>query len=138
MIRKRILLADDHAAMLEEVRVLLAPDYDIVGAVQDGNELVGAARELNPDLIITDISMPVMSGFQAVSKIRGLGVTPRLIFLTVHCSPAYLKTADRRGAHGYVLKLYCYEQLPLAVAKVLTGGKYISPELLSLQGQSGG
>ena len=138
MIRKRILLADDHTAMLEKVRALLDRDYDVVGAVQDGNALICAARELNPDVIITDITMPLMSGFAAMSQIRGLGVNSRLIFLTIHSEASYLKEAQRMRADGYVLKAYCYEQLPLAVSKVLIGETYVSPELLSTLFPSGG
>jgi len=129
MTRKRILIADDHETMLEEVRTLLHQDYDIVGAVQDGQALALAAQELKPDLIISDISMPVMTGFEAAGKLRAQGVAAKLIFLTVQSGPAYLKKARRLGADGYVLKIHAHEQLSLAVSKVLTGETYISPEL---------
>ena len=98
MNRKRILLADDHAEMLDEVRALLDQDYDIVGAVQDGKQLVDAARDLNPDLIISDISMPEMNGFEAAMKIRSLGIPAKLIFLTVQSSAGYLRKARALGA----------------------------------------
>jgi DNA-binding NarL/FixJ family response regulator len=127
--RKRVLLADDHAAMLEEVRALLGDDYEVVGAVENGEKLVEAASALNPDVIVSDISMPVMTGFEAAARIRQLGITSRIIFLTVQSSSAYLKKARALGADGYVLKIYTNEQLPLAVASVLTGTPYFSPEL---------
>ena len=127
--RKRILLADDHSAMTEEVRVLLNDEYEIVGVVDNGKTLVEAAQRLTPDLIITDISMPVMTGFEAVSKIRALGLRTKLIFLTVQASGAYLKKARSLGADGYVLKVYSTEQLPTAVSKVLAGETYFSPQL---------
>lgn len=129
MSRKRILLADDHVAMLEEVRALLDRDYEIIGAVQNGATLVEAAQKLNPDLIISDISMPVMTGFEAAARIRALGLQSKLIFLTVQSAPAYLKKARSLGANGYVLKAYTNEQLATAVSQVLTGNTYISPEL---------
>ena len=129
--RKRILLADDHVAMLEEVRSLLECNYEIVGTVENGETLVEAAQRLNPDLIISDISMPVMTGFEAAAKIRALGLQTKLIFLTVQSTPAYIKKARSLGADGYVLKVYTNEQLPIAVSQVLTGNTYVSPQLKS-------
>jgi len=129
MSRKRILLADDHAEMLQEIRALLDGEYEIVGAVENGEKLVQAAKTLKPDLIVSDISMPVMTGFEAAAKIRESGITAKIIFLTVQSSPAYLKKARALGADGYVLKVYTNEQLVLAIASVLTGTPYFSPQL---------
>lgn len=127
--KKRILLADDHAEMLEEVRRLLEKEYEIVAAVEDGAQLVDAASKHKPDLVISDISMPVMNGFEAAAKIRGLGLKTSIIFLTVQSTPPYVRKARSLGANGYVLKVYANEQLRLAVAEVLNGGSYISPQL---------
>lgn len=127
--RKRILIADDHAAMLEEIQRLLKEDYDIVGAVEDGRALVEAAQRLKPDLIVSDITMPVMTGFEAAARIRDAGVAAKLIFLTVQSSHPYLKKARSLGADGYVLKVYAAEQLPIAVSTVLEGHCYVSPQL---------
>lgn len=127
--RKRILLADDHQAIVEEVRDLLDQAYEVVGTVENGQTLVEAAQRLKPDLIITDISMPVMTGFEAAAKIRALGLATKLIFLTVQSSPAYLKRARSLGADGYVLKVYSTEQLVTAVSKVLAGDTFFSPQL---------
>lgn len=131
MARKRILLADDHVEMLEEIRALLHQDYEIVGAVENGEKLVKAAQELKPDLIVSDISMPVMTGFEAAAKIRASGLASKIIFLTVQSSPAYLKKARALGADGYVLKVYTNEQLAVAVSNVLKGTSYFSPQLKS-------
>jgi DNA-binding NarL/FixJ family response regulator len=131
MNRKRILIADDHASVLEEVRRLLQGDYEIVGAVPDGKQLVETAARLQPDLIITDISMPEMTGFEAISKIKAGGVQSKVIFLTVQSSPAYLKKARSLGANGYVLKVYATEQLRDAITAVINGETYISPELVN-------
>ena len=131
MAQARILLADDHGEMLAEVRNLLKDDYEIVGAVSDGKQLFEAAQELQPDLIISDISMPGMNGFEAAAKIRASGLATKLIFLTVQSSPAYLRKAKALGADGYVLKVYSNEQLPEAVRHILDGNQYFSPELLS-------
>jgi len=129
MSRKRILLADDHAEMLEELRALLDAEYEIIGAVENGQQLVEAAKALKPDLIVSDISMPVMTGFEAVAKIRESGISTKIIFLTVQSSSAYLKKARALGADGYVLKVYTNEQLPIAITSVLTGTPYFSPQL---------
>lgn len=129
MSKKRIVIADDHAEMLDEVRRLLEKDYEIVAAVEDGSQLVDAAFAHKPDLVITDISMPVMNGFEAAAKMRGLGLKADIIFLTVQSTSPYLRKARSLGANGYVLKVYANEQLPLAVSKVLNGGSYISPQL---------
>ena len=128
MSQARVLLADDQAEMLKEVRGLLLSDYDIVGTASNGAELVEAARRLQPDLIISDISMPQKTGFEAAAEIRALGLTAKLIFLTVQSSPAYLKKAHALG-DGYVLKVHSNEQLPQAVSQVLQGGRYVSPQL---------
>jgi DNA-binding NarL/FixJ family response regulator len=127
--RKRVLLADDHAAMLEEVRALLDDEYEVVGAVENGQKLVDAASTLKPDVIVSDISMPVMNGFEAAAKIREMGLAARIIFLTVQSSAAYLKKARALGADGYILKVNTNEQLGAAVASVLTGTPYFCPEL---------
>jgi DNA-binding NarL/FixJ family response regulator len=129
MSRKRILLADDHAEMLDEVRALLDGEYEIVGTAQDGRSLVEAAKELKPDLIVSDISMPEMTGFEAAAKIRAHGMDVKLIFLTVQSSAGYLRKARSLGADGYVLKVYTTEQLRSAVASVFSGTPYFSPQL---------
>ena len=115
--------------MLEEVESLLKADYDVVGRVEDGAALVEAAQRLQPDLIISDISMPVMNGFEAVARLRAAGMTARLIFLTVQSGAPYLKKARALGAHGYVLKAYTNERLAAAVSAVLAGNPYLCPEL---------
>ena len=126
---KRILIADDHTEIVQEIRSLLQQDYEIIGAVGDGAALVKEASRLKPDLIISDVSMPVMNGFEAAGKIRSLGLKTHIIFLTVHSSPPYLRKARSLGASGYVLKVYANEQLPIAVSTVLRGESYTSPEL---------
>jgi DNA-binding NarL/FixJ family response regulator len=115
--------------MLEEVETLLKADYNIVGAVENGADLVEAAQRLKPDLIISDISMPVMNGFEAAAKLRAAGITAKLIFLTVQSAAPYVKKARAVGAQGYVLKAYTTEYLPAAVSAVLAGNPYICPQL---------
>lgn len=129
MARMRILLADDHSEFIEELRDLLHPHHDIAGAVADGKALAEAASALNPDVIISDISMPVMSGFEAAAKIRSLGLKSKFIFLTVHSSPAYLRKARSLGVEGYVLKVHAFDELLTAISSVLEGEVFVSPEL---------
>jgi two-component system, NarL family, response regulator LiaR len=127
--RKKVLLADDHSSVLEQIRELLKEDYEIVGAVPDGKALLRAAQEVKPDLIISDISMPEMSGFEAAEKIQAMGHEVKFIFLTMQSGAAYIKKARSLGASGYVLKAQTNEELPHAVAKVIAGETYFSPNL---------
>ena len=117
--------------MMEEVGRQLQEEYDVVGRVEDGGALVEAAQRLHPDLIISDISMPVMTGFEAAAAIRASGLKPKLIFLTVQSSAPYLKKARSLGANGYVLKVFAHEQLLTAVSTVADGGQFLSPQLQS-------
>jgi DNA-binding NarL/FixJ family response regulator len=127
--RIRILLADDHREFLSGIQAVLSAQYDVVGAVEDGDALVRAAQSTAPDLIISDLSMPVMNGLQAAIKLKELGLQVKIIFLTVQSSPSYAKRAMKVGASGYVLKPYADEQLPVAIQEVLAGQRYISPEI---------
>ena len=113
--------------MLEQVNVLLKEEYEIVGRVADGAALVAEASRLKPDLIIADISMPGMTGFEAAVQLRRLSPGVPLIFLTVQSSPAYVKKARSLGASGYVLKVDTAEQLPRAIKEVLGGGSHFPP-----------
>ena len=104
MKRPRILLADDHPAVLEDIRAVLAPHYEIVGTVADGRALVEAALRLKPDLIVADITMPLLNGIDAAVQIKKSLPEMRLLFVTMHSSPAYLKAVFEAGGTGYVLK----------------------------------
>jgi len=131
MKRPRILLADDHALMLEDIRAILAPHYEIVGAVADGRALVEAALRLRPDLIIVDITMPHLSGIEAARQIQTGPPEIKLLFVTMHSSSAYLTAAFQAGGTGYVLKSSVREELLGAVHSVLSDRAYISPTLLA-------
>lgn len=108
---------------------MLGEHYEIAATVADGKALAEAAEALDPDLIISDIGMPVMNGFEAAAKVRALGLKSKLIFLTVRSSPAYIRRALSLGAQGYVSKLRAAEQLLPAIARVLDGDTFVSPEL---------
>lgn len=129
MTRIRVLLADDHLEFLTGIKTALSDQYDVVDAVQDGEALIHAAQATMPDLIISDLTMPVMSGLQAALRLKEIGLSIKFIFLTVQSSPFYARRAMQAGAKGYVLKSYATEQLQDAISEVLAGGTYVSPEI---------
>src|SRR5580698_1094632 len=123
----RILLADDHALMLDGFSNLLRPKYAVVGTVEDGKALVEAAIRLNPDLIILDITMPVLNGIDAAREIRKHLPQVKLLFVTMHTSPTYVQAALEAGANGYAVKSSGRSEILAAVEKVLSGSRYITP-----------
>lgn len=125
--KARVLLGDDHALILEGLRNALQAQYEIVGLAKDGRALVQAAERLKPDLIVVDISMPLLNGFEAAKQIKKSLPHTRVIFLSQHLNPAYLKQALRLGASGYVLKAGATEELQQAIEAVLRGKTYITP-----------
>lgn len=129
MKRARILLADDHSITVAGIRSLLAREWELVGQVGDGRSLVEAALKLRPDLIILDIGMPLLNGIDAAKQLRKVWPEARLLFVTMHGSPMYLREAMRSGASGFLLKSSAAEELLPAVRKVLRGGRYITPAL---------
>jgi DNA-binding NarL/FixJ family response regulator len=106
---------------------LLAEEFDLLGTVTNGEELVNAARRLDPDVIIVDISMPVLNGFDAVRHIRADGSRAKVIFLTMHDDDALVAEAFRCGGSAYVLKQAAGEELFAAIGRVVQGKKYITP-----------
>jgi DNA-binding NarL/FixJ family response regulator len=126
LIRPRVLLADDHRALLEAEAALLFPYFDVVGIVSDGAALVSAAGRLLPDVIVTDISMPILNGIDAAHKLRASGSTARILFLTVHREREFLEACMEAGALGYVHKSSMKHHLVPAIKAVLTGQSYVS------------
>jgi CheY-like chemotaxis protein len=124
--RPRVLLADDHPAVLEEIRSVLALNYEIVETVADGRALVEAALRSKPDLIVLDITMPLLNGIEAAVQIKKSLPEMKLLFVTMHSSTAYIKAAFEAGGTGYVLKSGLRDWLPDAVRCVLGGRTYIS------------
>ena len=129
--RPRVLLADDHAILLDAFKQLLEPTYEIVGAVTDGRALVEAAHRLKPDVIVADISMPQLNGLDACEELTGQLPDTRLIFLTVNEDPDVAAEAVRRGAAGYLLKKAAASELFKALERVLDGRFYITPLITS-------
>ena len=123
--RTRVILAEDHPEMAQHLRVLLDPDYD-VQVVSDGRALVAAVELDMPDLIISDIAMPGISGLTAARTIRAVHPAARIIFISVRDEPAVIKKALAEGALGYVIKSDAGDELANAVQTVLGGGQYLS------------
>jgi DNA-binding NarL/FixJ family response regulator len=127
MRRPRILLADDHALLLEAFRRLLEPNFEIVGAVGDGAQLIDAAVRLSPDVIVTDVSMPRMGGLEAARRLREVLPSARIVFLTVNEDAQLAAEAFRLGASGWVLKASTATELVQAVRAALQRRRYLTP-----------
>lgn len=125
--RPKILLADDHTIVLEGLQRLVVEEFELVGAVRDGQALLRTARETKPDVIVTDISMPVMNGIEAVRRLRDDNTEAKLIVLTMHGDVQLAVEALRAGVSGYLLKHSAGEELLRAVHEVLDGRTYLSP-----------
>ena len=119
--RLRVLLADDDQEILKRVRKLLELEFDVIDTVRDGGALLRAVEELEPDIAIVDISMPVLNGIAATRRIMKAVPSTRVIILTVHESPAYMSAAFTAGAVGYVAKLSMSSDLRHAIRKVMDG-----------------
>ena len=117
MDRIRVLLADDHEAMLDRVAGLLAIECDVVGTATDGQQALDAAVELKPDVLVLDISMPVMNGIETARRLKEAGSETRIVFLTVHDDPDFAREALEAGASGYVIKQRIASDLVAAIKK---------------------
>jgi len=125
----RVLLADDQQGVLDAISRVLGGQFDIVAAVHDGEQAIEAADRLSPDLLLFDISMPVVSGIEAAARLK-LGkaaCTAKLIFVTVHEDPDYVEAAFAAGALGYVVKHRLAVDLLPAIREVLQGRTFVSP-----------
>ena len=125
--RPRVLLADDHTLLLGAFEKLLSAECDIVGQVSDGRALVAAAEELKPDLIVLDISMPLMNGLEAGRQIKQRLPQVKLVFLTMNEDADLAAEAFRSGASGYLLKRSAASELATAIREVMHGRSYVTP-----------
>ena len=126
--RLTILLADDNPSLLQELQRVLEREFEIVSTVADGRALVEQYNRLCPEVIVTDISMPLMDGFEAVAKLHHRG-KPKIVFLTVHEEPAFVEEAKALGAMGYVLKRSRPSVLVDAIRSAHKGSFFLCPEL---------
>jgi DNA-binding NarL/FixJ family response regulator len=129
MSKVRVLLADNHEAILAQVRAVLSEEFEVVGAVKNGLEAVAEVTRLDPDVLVTDISMPILDGLEAASQVLSTRRT-RIVFLTVHEDPDFVAAAFSSGASGYVIKSDVTTDLIPAIREAVDGGTYISKSLL--------
>ena len=127
MSRIRLLIADDHVMFAQGLESLLRDEFELLGTAGNGEELVEATLRSNPDVILVDISMPLLNGFDAVRRIRDSGSDAKIIFLTMHDDATFLSEAFRCGASGYILKQAAGEELVNAIKEVAQGHNYVSP-----------
>lgn len=125
--KAKLLLADDHPPLIEAALVILRPHYDIVGIATDGAMLVAEALRLRPEVIVSDITLPIFSGIEAIHRLRRSDSQVKVVFLTIHSEEGFLKAGVAEGALGYVLKSRMKSQLIPAIEAALEGKSYISP-----------
>ena len=129
MPRATVLLADDHAIVAEGLATILRAEFSLVGTVATGAELLEAAQRLRPDVIVTDFSMPGMTGLDALRRLKADGVTAKVVFLTMHADPELAVEVLRAGAMGFVVKRAAGKELITAIQAALGGRRYVTPDL---------
>jgi DNA-binding NarL/FixJ family response regulator len=127
--KSRILLADDHPALLAETASLLQRDHEVVGTATNGLELLDQAERLHPNVIVLDISMPVMDGFEAARRLKQSGCRSKLVFLTVSEDADFAREALALGAEAYVVKSRLASDLVGAISDALVERQFVSPTI---------
>ena len=126
MARPCVLLGDDHVMFCEGLRSILEPHFEVVGIVENGQELVAAAERLQPDVVVADISMPLLNGIGAARKLQKMKRPPKIVFLTMHADATFATEAFRAGASGYVLKSSPGGEIVMAIQEAIQGRTHIS------------
>jgi len=127
MPKPRILVADDHALVIEGFRRILQEHYALVGTAGDGHTLLAAAKTVQPDIVILDISMPLLNGIETAEQLKKICPTAKIIIVTMHAGADYVRAAFEAGASAYVLKGSAVDELDQAIRAVLEGHSYITP-----------
>jgi DNA-binding NarL/FixJ family response regulator len=127
--RPRLIIADDHTFVAELCQRFLEPEFDVVHVVTNGRDLVSTALDMKPDVILVDIAMPVMNGFEAATQIKAVLRKVKVIYLTMNSDPQIAMHAFDKGASGYILKTCAASELLLAIRSVVQGRIWISPVL---------
>jgi DNA-binding NarL/FixJ family response regulator len=127
--RLRVLVADDHKAMLDNLVHILSHDFDVVSAVGDGASVVREAARVNPDLLVLDISMPVMGGIAAAGRLKASGSTAKVVFVTMHHDREFVQESSALGTVGFVVKNRLMSDLMPAIHSVLSGHAFVSPSV---------
>ena len=126
-VKPRVILADDHVIVAQGIGRLIAEAADLLAVVNDGRQLVESARTLRPDIVVSDMTMPEMSGLDAMRELKAEGSNARFIFLTIHTDARLAAQALRAGASGYLLKQAAGEELLEAIRTVMDGRTYLTP-----------
>ena len=129
MTSPRILLADDQEEMLQTIVRTLTDDFNVIGTAENGTRAVELATSLSPDVLVLDISMPLVNGIEAACLLRDLGSPARVVFLTVHEDPEFVDAALSAGALGYVLKASLATDLIPAIWAAMQGNIFVSPSM---------
>ena len=129
MSRPKVLVADDHRIVAEGLRGLLEPELELVEIVEDGRALLEAHDRIRPDVVVADVSMPLLNGIEAVRQLRQAGSRAKFVFLTMHPDVSYATEALEAGASGYVLKHSAPDELVNAVREALAGRTYVTPRV---------
>ncbi len=116
----RVLLADDHAEIMAQTRIVLTGEFEIVGSVANGVDLINAAVQLDPDVIVLDITMPGLDGIEAARRLKRSGCRAKLVFLTVHDDPDYVRAALQAGGAAYIIKTRLASDLITAIHEALS------------------
>lgn len=131
MKRPRIILADDHPIVAEGLQSLLSARFDVIAVVGDGQALLEAARSLQPDVVVADITMPLVNGIEMTARLARDEPQIKVVILTMHREEGYVRRAMEAGAAGYVLKVAAPDELLAAVDAALAGKTFVTPELAS-------
>lgn len=129
--KHRILLVEDHTLLRIGLRALLCQihDFEVVGEAANGREAIGAIKELSPDVVLMDLTMPEMNGMEAIAQIKERYPQVGILVLTLHRSEEYIHESLKAGANGYILKDATHEELCIAIRSVLSGKTYLSPDI---------
>jgi DNA-binding NarL/FixJ family response regulator len=122
-----VLLADDHVVFVEGLRKILEPDFEVLATVKDGRSMVSEVERLKPDVVLADITMPLLNGIEAVRQIKKSDPKAKIVFLTMHSDPIYAAEALEAGASGYLVKHAAADEVLDAIRAVLKGGVYVTP-----------
>jgi DNA-binding NarL/FixJ family response regulator len=125
--KPRVLLADDHLLVLEGLQRILETDFELVGAAENGRELLRLTDELKPDVVLVDISMPLLNGIDATKQLLKISPQSKVVFVTMHSDSDYVVEAFRAGASGYLLKRSAASELVNAIHEVMKGRYYVTP-----------
>ncbi|MGE0406451.1 MAG: response regulator [Candidatus Korobacteraceae bacterium] len=129
MNKPKILIADDHTMVVEAFRKLLEPQYEVVGSVGDGRALLDSAPQLQPDVIIIDIGMPLLNGLAAGQQLKKLMRRVKLVYVTMNEDPELARDALQHGASVYLLKTSAASELLKGIHEALKGGQYVTPSI---------